>query len=82
MWHGVPFRKTHSLEELGEQCLDLNATLQDLVDRAIPLTQYAWGFRYPGDPEEPPLEEALAAIKIAQEVYEGIVARIPDEARA
>src|SRR3990172_3590387 len=27
MWHGAPFRKTHSLEELGEQCLDLDPTL-------------------------------------------------------
>jgi HEPN domain-containing protein len=37
MWHNSPFRKTRSLEEIGEQCLDLDSTLQDFVDRAVPL---------------------------------------------
>jgi HEPN domain-containing protein len=41
MWHHTPFRKTHSLEEIGEQCLDIDRTLQDIVDRAVPLTEYA-----------------------------------------
>jgi HEPN domain-containing protein len=26
-WHGVPFRKTHSIEELGQQCGALDARL-------------------------------------------------------
>jgi HEPN domain-containing protein len=81
MWHGVPFRKTHSLEELGEQCLDLDATLKDLVDRAVPLTEYAWKFRYPGDPEEPSLEEAQEARQIARDVQEAILARLPQQIR-
>ncbi len=46
-WHNVPFRKTHSLEELGEQCLRIDESLKELVDRAVPLTDYAWRFRYP-----------------------------------
>ncbi len=79
MWHGVPFRKTHSLEELGEQCLDVDATLKDLVNRAVPLTEYAWKFRYPGDPEEPSLEEAEEALKIAREVFNAVLSRLPDE---
>jgi HEPN domain-containing protein len=81
LWHGVPFRKTHSLEELGEQCLDLDATLHDLVDRAVPLTEYAWKFRYPGDPDEPSKEEAVEALQLAQEVYETILKRLPEEVR-
>jgi len=36
MWNNIPFRKTHSLEEIGEQCLDLDSTLQDFVDRGCP----------------------------------------------
>lgn len=52
-WHDLPFRKTHSLEELGEACLALDPSLRALVDRAAPLTQYAWKYRYPGDAEEP-----------------------------
>ena len=36
-WHQVPFRKTHSLEELGEQCLAIDGSLKGMVDRAVPL---------------------------------------------
>jgi HEPN domain-containing protein len=52
-WHNVAFRKTHSLEEVGEQCLRIDGTLKPLIDRAVPLTDYAWRFRYPGELEEP-----------------------------
>jgi HEPN domain-containing protein len=33
-WHGRPFRKTHNLEEIGEQCLVLDLTLLEIVDQA------------------------------------------------
>ena len=81
MWHDVPFRKTHSIEELGEQCVDLDGTLHELVDRAVPLTEYAWKFRYPGDPEEPSLREAEEALLVAQGVFEAIIARLPEAVR-
>jgi len=48
-WHDVPFRKTHNLEELGQQCVALDATLGPVADQAAPLTEYAWKFRYPGE---------------------------------
>lgn len=38
-WHSVSFRKSHNLEEIGEQCLALDATLKDVIDRAVPLTE-------------------------------------------
>ena len=79
MWHDQPFRKTHSLEELGEQCLDLDESLRDLVDRAALLTEYAWKFRYPGDPEEPSREEAEEALGIAGELVAGVLRRLPPE---
>ena len=41
-WHGRPFRKTHNLEELGQQCLEVEPELKATVDRAVPLTDYAW----------------------------------------
>lgn len=61
-WHDRPFRKTHSIEELGEQCLQVDPTLKGLIDRAVPLTEYAWKFRYPGEPEEPSSQEAEEAL--------------------
>lgn len=80
-WHDRPFRKTHSIEELGEQCLQVDPTLKVLIDRAVPLTEYAWKFRYPGEPEEPSSQEAEEALATAREVYAAIVARLPVEAR-
>jgi HEPN domain-containing protein len=44
-FHDVPFRKTHSLEELGRQCVAVDPGLQPLADQAAPLTEYAWRFR-------------------------------------
>jgi HEPN domain-containing protein len=79
MWNNIPFRKIRSLEKIGEQCLDLDLTLQDFVDRAVPLTEYAWKFRYPGDPQEPSLEEAEEALVIAKELYEAVLTRLPQE---
>ena len=80
-WHNCPFRKTHSLEEIGEQCLAFDQTLKPLVDRAVPLTDYAWKFRYPGEPEEPPVAEAQEALTLAREVYAAILSRLPAEVR-
>jgi HEPN domain-containing protein len=60
-WHDQPFRKTHSLVELGRQCAILQPDLEPLLREAAPLTEYAWKFRYPGEAEEPALEEADAA---------------------
>jgi hypothetical protein len=53
--------------------------LKDLVDRAAPLTEYAWKFRYPGEPEEPSSQEASEAFGMAQEAHEAILARLPAE---
>lgn len=78
-WHDQPFRKTHSLEELGEACLKLDPTLRSLVDRVTPLTEYAWRFRYPGEPDEPSSEEAVEALITAQAVSDAILARLPHE---
>jgi len=80
-WHDQPFRKTHSLVELGGQCVDVDLGLEPLLRRAAPLSEYAWKFRYPGDPEEPALEEAEGALAIASEVYRGILEKLPDRVR-
>jgi HEPN domain-containing protein len=80
-WHDQSFRKTHSIEEVGEQCLIIDPSLKPVVDRAVPLTEYAWKFRYPGEPEEPTHEEAEEALAIAREVFDAILARLPTEIR-
>jgi HEPN domain-containing protein len=80
-WHDEPFGKTHNLETLGEACLRLDASLRPLVDRAVPLTEYAWKYRYPGEHEDVTRDEAERALLIAREAYEAVLARVPEDAR-
>ncbi len=65
-WHDEPFRKTHSIEELGRACTAIDPGLGDLVDAAVPLTEYAWKFRYPGEVGDPTHEEAERAVAVAR----------------
>ena len=78
-WNGRAFRKTHNLEEVGEQCVSIDPTLGETVDRGVPLSEYAWKFRYPGGPYEPTPEEAIETLAIAREVVEAVLSRLPAE---
>jgi HEPN domain-containing protein len=78
-WHRIPFRKTHNLVELGEACCKIDQSLESLLRRAAPLTEYAWKFRYPGDPEEATPEEAAAALATAREVFDSLLSRLPSD---
>ena len=80
-WHSTLFRKSHNIEELGEQCLGIDASLGDVVEQAVPLTKYVWMYRYPGDPEEPEPAEAEEAPTTAGAVLEAVVKRLPIEVR-
>jgi HEPN domain-containing protein len=78
-WHGRPFRKTHNLIELGMEVASLDPTLEPLLRRAAPLTEYAWKFRYRGDPDEPNPGEAFAALVLAREVFAAATKRLPED---
>jgi HEPN domain-containing protein len=79
-WHDRPFRKTHSLEELGAACEAIDAALSGVIDPAVPLTEFAWAFRYPGDHPTPTIEEARQGLSTAVLTVSGVVARLPSEA--
>jgi HEPN domain-containing protein len=78
-WHNVPFRRVHSLEEIGEQCLQIEPGLRHAVDRVVPLTEYAWKFRYPGEMDEPTAAEARNALAISRAVYHAVLDYLPLE---
>jgi HEPN domain-containing protein len=80
-WHGQPFRKTHNLVELGYACARIDRSLEESLRRAGPLTEYAWKFRYPGDPEELSPEEAANALATAGDLYDALLDRLPAEVR-
>lgn len=75
-WHDVPFRKTHSLEELGRQVVALHGDLRPMVDRASLLSEYAWKFRYPGEVDAPSLAEATDALALAREAHAAVLAAV------
>jgi len=79
-WHDTPFRKTHSLEELGAACEVIDASLRSVIDPAVPLTEFAWAFRYPGDHPTPTIDEARQGLSTAVLTVAGVVARLPSEA--
>ncbi len=79
-WHDTPFRKTHSLEELGAACEAIDGTLRGVIDPAVPLTEFAWAFRYPGDHPMPTIEEARQGLSTAMQAVGGIIANLPSEA--
>jgi HEPN domain-containing protein len=80
-WHDVPFRKTHDLAELGQQCVAVDQSLERLCRRAASLTPFAWTFRYPGDAEEPSVSDLAEAVALAREVYTSVLARVSEDAR-
>lgn len=51
-------------------------TLEEIIGRAVPLSEYAWKFRYPGEPGEPLREDAEEALTIARAVYEALARRM------
>jgi HEPN domain-containing protein len=80
-WNGRAFRMTHNLEEIGEQCLSVDSTLREVINEAVPLSEYAWKFRYPGSPYEPTSEEVLEALSIAQRVVDTVLNLVPADLR-
>jgi hypothetical protein len=55
--------------------------MEALLRRAAPLTEYAWKFRYPGDPEEATAQDAADALATAREVFEAVLSRLPAAVR-
>jgi hypothetical protein len=55
--------------------------LKGVLDQAVPLTEYAWKFRYPGEIDEPTKEEAETALRITHALFQNITSRLPLEAQ-
>ena len=76
-WHGKRFRKTHSIEELGEACLAVDSSLRGPIERAAGLTSYVSVYRYPGAENEPTREEWSAAHQDAKNLLTAVLAVLP-----
>lgn len=74
--HSRPFRNTHDIGELAVAGLEHEPSLESLLRRSAPLTEYAWRFRYPGEIFEPDRTEVDEALGVASRVVDEVGARI------
>lgn len=80
-FHRTVFRKTHNLVELGQACSAISEDLEPALASSAPLTEYAWRYRYPGDPTEPNMQDVLEALDIAKRAYDALITALPAEVR-
>ena len=64
-WHDRPFRRTHDLNELGRQVTAIAPELESLLRQAAVLSEFAWAYRYPGDPPELTRDEVWSNLSLA-----------------
>lgn len=79
VWHDIPFRRTYSLEEIGEQCLQVDPGLTELMDAAAPLGEYAWRYRYPGEVEHLRPDEVTEALDVSSRVLLAVTERLDSD---
>ena len=79
--HDRPFRKTHELDVLAQDCESIDSSLRPTLVPARDLTFYAWAFRYPGASDPPGLGEARDALVLARDVCAAVMGRLPDEVK-
>jgi HEPN domain-containing protein len=80
-WHDIPFRRTHNLVELLEQCSAIDPALASLRESAAFLTGFAVDARYPGTLPEPDASTAQEALQRAREFSRLILDQLPPEAQ-
>jgi hypothetical protein len=59
----------------------IDQSLEPLLRRAAPLSEFAWKSRYPGDPGEATTEQAIAALATAPKVFNPLLDGLPGNLR-
>lgn len=77
LYHDTRFTKTHDIEVLVTQAMDVEPAFKQCLDAARVLTPLAVEFRYPGEFLEPEPEEFREAFSSAEEVYAFVVQLLP-----
>ena len=80
VWLDIEPKRTHDLEDLVLLAGTKDKKILGLKDMLAELTPFAVESRYP-EFEEPSLEDTKRAIKIAQELKDYILKRLPEEVK-
>src|SRR5260370_42344261 len=78
-WHKQMFSRTHDLRMLGAACVTIDPTLGSLCSSVALVSGYAVAPRYPSPWGKPTVAEAQDAIRLAREMYDAVIARLPSE---
>jgi HEPN domain-containing protein/predicted nucleotidyltransferase len=78
--HNEPFEKVHDLGLLCRDCEKIDPDFSTICERVGTLNRYAVLLRYPG-PKEPSADEIREAVALVQEVWDFVLARLPEELR-
>ena len=81
-FHDESFTKTHNLIDLGLQCARADGRLRELAREAAPMNVYAVQFRYPGEPYQPEVEEAMSVLASARKLVAEVLACLPSEVQS
>ncbi|MEZ4591338.1 MAG: HEPN domain-containing protein [Chloroflexota bacterium] len=81
-WHDVIFPKTHSLVALIARCLEIDAEFNTLRTASVTLSPYAVASRYPGNVPNLSLDDAQQAQRLAQEIWQFVLTKLPEEISA
>lgn len=79
VWHQERFKKDHDIRYLGDLALKYDLSLKKVIEEATSLNPFAVTFRYPGEPEELSAEDVEEALKIAETLFNEILARLPKD---
>jgi HEPN domain-containing protein len=68
--------KTHSIQEIGRAITGTDPDLDQMIADADRLSPYATEFRYPGDLDQPDIDEARRALDLARDVVAKVETRV------
>ena len=80
--HDRPFRRTHNLAELLQQCLEIDSAFGEFIEAAALLSPYVAVFRYPGLGEDPTADQTARSMEIAGAVLAFVGDHMPGDTSA
>jgi HEPN domain-containing protein len=77
----IPFDWSHQIGYLLDLCVTEDEQFEQFRVSAAPLSEYAIRFRYPHPEPAPEKSQVHQALKVARQVYNFILERMPEETR-
>lgn len=77
-YHGIEFQRTHELEVILLECVQVDGLFRQWLTSIIGMTEYAVAVRYPGG-RNPSEQEARIAVATARRVRDFVLERLAQQ---